>query len=46
MENIDDGKDKKHSGKLTNNSEDRTPIYYMSEVTCRKAAAVLNKRYI
>ena len=48
MGKIDKDKDKKHTGKLTSNPEDRTP--YISHVMFDKrfghAAAVLNKRYL
>ena len=43
MEKIDEGKDKKHTAKLTDNSEDGTPY-----ITCQWYAAVLrvDKRYV
>ena len=41
MEKIDEGKNKKHSGKLTDNPEDGTPY-----ITCQWYAAVLDKRYL
>ena len=40
MEKIDEGKDKKHAGKPTDNPEDGTPyIKYMSDVTRAGRAA-------
>ena len=40
-EKIDEGKDKKHTGELTDNPKDRTPY-----ITCQWHAAVLDKRYL
>ena len=41
MEKIDEGKNKKHTAKLTDNPKDRTPY-----TTCQWHAAVLDKRYL
>ena len=41
MENVDNGKEKKHTDKLTDNPEDGT-----SYITCQWHAAVLDKRYL
>ena len=44
MEKIDEGKDKKHTGKLTDNPEDGTPY-----ITCQSAmrlCSIIDKRYL
>ena len=46
MEKIDKGKDKKHTGKLTSNPEDKNSLYYMSDLTSAWHAAMFKKRYL
>ena len=47
MEKIDEGKDKKHTGKLTDNREDGTyKLYYISEVTRAARWAALACGYV
>ena len=46
MEKIDEDKDKKHTGKLADNPEDRT-LYITCQIATRVGhAAVLNNRYL
>ena len=44
MENVDEGKNKKHTGKLTDNPKDRTPYILLVIERCdgHRRAAVLN----